>query len=128
LIFAVSQVPNLRSPLGLRSLRKAAHILEYGLLAGLLARGFFKAGYGWMGALYAFLCSVAFGASDEFHQLFVPGRHGTLGDIRYDAAGVFLGLTFFLVARAVHGKATGAAFSSQFGDHREDPPGLPPRT
>jgi len=128
LIFAISHIPHLRSPLGSFSLRKGAHIVEYAVLAGLLARGFDGAGCEWMGALYAFAAAVAFGASDELHQVFVPGRHGTLSDLRYDAAGVLTGLIFYWVARAVHGKTTGTTLSSEPFDRFSNPPGMPPRS
>jgi len=97
LIFAISHIPHLRSPLGSFSLRKGAHIVEYAVLAGPAGRGFDGAGCEWMGALYAFAAAVAFGASDELHQVFVPGRHGTLSDLRYgrrrgaDGAHILLG-------------------------------------
>jgi VanZ family protein len=36
--------------------------------------------------------TVLFGASDELHQAFVPGRQSTLIDVGIDAVGAFLGL------------------------------------
>ena len=74
-------------------LKKAAHLLEYAVLAILLHRAVGNEG-GWrallMGGLYA--------ASDEFHQSFVPGRNGELLDLAFDILGVVLGL---YVARMV---------------------------
>ena len=44
-----------------------------------------KAGWAWVvGTLYA--------ASDEIHQLFVPGRSGQLRDVLLDSAGVAAGI------------------------------------
>lgn len=87
--------------------RKLAHFTEYTVLGVLvlnvvrsvkLARGrganplrFAHAAGAWaFGTLYA--------ASDEFHQLFVPGRSGQVSDVCIDSSGVLLGvLICFLV-------------------------------
>ena len=37
--------------------------------------------------LLALLLAVAFAASDEYHQSFVPGRHGTVVDVLIDSVG-----------------------------------------
>ena len=36
--------------------------------------------------------TLAYGAVDEMHQSFVPGRHPSLADIGYDALGALAGL------------------------------------
>jgi len=41
--------------------------------------------------LAAVALSVAYGATDEWHQSFVPGRTADLTDLRADATGAFLG-------------------------------------
>ena len=38
----------------------------------------------------AFCVTVAYGATDEWHQMFVPNRHAELRDLRADAIGAFL--------------------------------------
>ena len=43
-------------------------------------------------ALSAFLVTVAFGAFNEWHQLHVPGRYGSLADVILNSAGAALGL------------------------------------
>jgi VanZ family protein len=40
----------------------------------------------------AFLLTLLYAASDEYHQTFVPGRDGTLADLLIDAVGAALGL------------------------------------
>lgn len=80
--------------------RKAAHMVEYGILAALI--------YGWLGRWAfpflqrggrAFLTAAIYAATDEFHQLFVPGRSGRVTDVLIDSAGGLLGvLTFVVVA------------------------------
>ncbi|MCM1049184.1 MAG: VanZ family protein [Clostridiales bacterium] len=70
-------------------IRKAAHMTEYAVLAVLL--------YIWLGKWQAAVILAAlYAASDEIHQLFVPGRAGRLGDVIIDSAGAFLGVFIFM--------------------------------
>ena len=87
LIFALSSVPNLGTGLGTWDLvlRKLAHVGEYAVLGALLARA---ARRPWL----AFVLGVAYAASDELHQHFVPGRRGAPLDVLIDAVGVGLGV------------------------------------
>ena len=41
------------------------------------------------------LMGMGYGALDEWHQSFVPGRHASVGDWVADSAGVMLGLVLF---------------------------------
>ncbi|MFL5953082.1 MAG: VanZ family protein [Gaiellaceae bacterium] len=86
-IFALSSIPSLNSGLGTWDyvLRKGAHMTEYAILAVLLARA--AGSY-----LLAFPLAVAYAASDEVHQLFVRGRHGSPIDVAIDAVGALIGL------------------------------------
>jgi VanZ family protein len=86
-IFAFSSIPSLSTHLGTWDLllRKAAHLTEYAILAVLLRRA--SGSYGW-----AFGLAVAYAASDEWHQTFVRGRHGSPIDVGIDAVGISLGL------------------------------------
>ena len=71
--------------------RKAAHMSEYAVLAilfGLTIREYKKEP--WL--LRALAATAAYAATDEFHQLFVPGRSGQLKDVLIDTAGGALGL------------------------------------
>jgi VanZ family protein len=71
-------------------LRKSAHLIEYGILAvllyGSLANG---STFGWRlrRALWCVFIAGAYSLTDEFHQMFVPGRHASLMDCGVDAAG-----------------------------------------
>ena len=87
LIFALSSIPSLDSGLGGWDLvlRKIAHAMEYALLAVLLVRALGQEGP-------AAAAAVAYAASDELHQHFVPGRHGALRDVAIDAAGAVAGI------------------------------------
>ena len=88
-IFVVSSIEQLpASPGGLSD--KQAHALTYALLAGLTLRAL--AGGRWRGvwagrALVAALVAILYGASDEWHQSFVPGRHAEASDLLADALG-----------------------------------------
>jgi VanZ family protein len=89
-IFAFSSIPSLNSGLGTWDtvLRKCAHMTEYAILAVLLLRA--TGSYAW-----AFALAVAYAASDEVHQLFVRGRHGSPVDVAIDAAGALIGLALW---------------------------------
>ena len=90
--------------------KKAGHVTEYGVLAFLLWRaipsckqsGVSEAASGrrskerrWPALLSfggAFVLSLLYAISDEFHQTFVPGRTGALTDVGFDVLGMFLAL------------------------------------
>ena len=84
-IFALSAQPNLNSGLGTWDtiLRKGAHMLEYGLLSLLWWRALGR-GH----RLAAVALALAYAATDEYHQTFVTGRHGSPVDWCIDAVGV----------------------------------------
>lgn len=65
--------------------RKIGHVVEYAILAALLARATLSMRWTrswWLAASLILLAAVA--ASDEFHQLFVPGREGQVSDVVLD--------------------------------------------
>jgi VanZ family protein len=86
-IFAFSSIPSLNSGLGTWDyvLRKGAHLTEFAILAVLLVRA--TGSYAW-----ALVLTVAYAASDEVHQLFVRGRHGSPIDVGIDTVGALIGL------------------------------------
>ena len=47
----------------------------------------------------ALAAGIAYAASDEVHQHFVRGRHGSPVDVAIDAAGVALGMVIWLRVR-----------------------------
>ena len=77
-------------------LRKYAHMAEFALLA-MPAFGFFRELLGkkarWPAFLTGLLFCFLYACSDEFHQLFVPGRAGLFSDVLIDTVGVVFGLT-----------------------------------
>jgi VanZ family protein len=87
LIFVLSSIPDLGTGLGGwdLTLRKVAHAAEYAVLGFLLLRAL---GREWA----ALALGIAYAASDELHQHFVPGRFGSPLDIAIDAVGVVVGV------------------------------------
>jgi len=88
-IFFLSDQPSLNSGLGAIDLigRKLVHLAEYALLCFLWWRALVTVTTPRRAALFAFLLASAYAATDEYHQSFVEGRHGTLVDWMIDSAG-----------------------------------------
>ena len=84
-IYLVSAQPDLNSGLGILDSigRKLVHMAEYALLWWLWSRAL-----GFQRPLLAAVITLAYAASDEYHQTFVAGRHGSPLDWAIDAAGV----------------------------------------
>ena len=85
LIYFLSAQPDLNSGLGLVDEigRKLVHMAEYGLLWWLWCRAL-----GFRRPILAAVITLAYAATDEFHQTFVHGRVGSPVDWGIDAAGV----------------------------------------
>ncbi len=47
----------------------------------------------------AFVICVLYAASDEIHQLFVPGRSGQISDVGIDAFGALLGISVYMIVQ-----------------------------
>ncbi|MFU0799728.1 MAG: VanZ family protein [Xylanivirga thermophila] len=71
--------------------RKIAHITEFFILALLLFDALVEQHSIKKAALLCFLIGILYAFSDEFHQLFVPGRCASFKDIFIDSFGVLLG-------------------------------------
>lgn len=88
-IFYLSSLPDLGPiPGGVND--KTGHFLGYGILAALLLRAFAGARLGgvtWHRGVWTILLSSLYGASDEFHQSFVPGRSPDPADWVADTVG-----------------------------------------
>jgi len=79
-------------------IRKAAHLLSFGLLALTIRNAIYPYRWTYPGA---WLLATLYGASDEVHQIFVPGRTPLLSDVMIDSLGAFLALyiLYFLKLR-----------------------------
>jgi VanZ family protein len=93
-IFVLSAQPDLSSGLGVidRVGRKVVHAAEFGLLAFLLWRALRTVTAVDRALLAAFAVTVAYAVSDEWHQTFIQGRTGSVGDVAIDAAGAAVAL------------------------------------
>lgn len=79
--------------------RKCAHASEYALLAILIM--LLMGSYGVTGKRRFLICLIwvaVYASTDEFHQLFVPGRSGQLTDVLIDTAGGMMGCVIFALA------------------------------
>jgi VanZ family protein len=95
LIFALSATPDLSSGLGAWdfALRKLAHVTIFGVLWLTLARA-----TDWRRPILAIVIAILYASSDEVHQSFVQGRHGTPVDVAIDALGIGLAVLAWTVA------------------------------
>ena len=92
IIFYVSAQPDVSIPEALTD--KSSHSLAYTLLGVLIVRalaGGLPARISVRTALLGVLLTTMYGASDEFHQSFVPGRSAELYDLYADALGGGIG-------------------------------------
>jgi VanZ family protein len=79
---------------------KLLHLAEYSGLAFLLARALVGDGVSWRVALLgATLLASAYGATDEYHQSFVPGRDSNVRDWSADSLGAIVGVGVYAAAR-----------------------------
>jgi VanZ family protein len=88
-IFALSAQPSLDSGLGVIDQigRKLIHFGEYALLCFLWWRALASVTSPRRAALLAFVLASGYAVTDELHQTFVEGRHGTPVDWLIDSAG-----------------------------------------
>jgi VanZ family protein len=128
LIFYLSSRPVLPTP-PIPIADKIAHLGAYGLLGTLLCR----LGHGWRAAVLAWFIAAAYGATDEWHQAYVPGRSTEIADWLADAIGAALAVTLYtrwaayrnLLERPIGRKRTepgsGEISNSKNQDPRESP-------
>jgi VanZ family protein len=100
-IFVVSAQPSLNSGLGWIDLvgRKILHFSEYALLCFLWWRPLASVTNHRRAVLLAFVIASGYAVTDEFHQTFVQGRHGTPVDWLIDSAGAALAAAWLWRAR-----------------------------
>ena len=94
-IFTVSGLPNPPDAGGGEWRYELAHVVEYGIfgaLAFLTLRAWRPAAPLAALVVAAWVVSVLYGISDEFHQSFVANRDASWLDVGYDATGAALGI------------------------------------
>lgn len=74
------------------------HFAEYALLGFLLGLAFLHPSerHRWQWVVLACLVGILYGASDEIHQSFVPGRHATVSDFLADSIGTITGTALYV--------------------------------
>ena len=78
--------------------RKFAHFSAYLVLGSLVMNAFHKCGInGYKLFAFSIMFCVLYAASDEIHQLFVPGRGCQLKDVIFDSLGAVTGIVIYEV-------------------------------
>lgn len=89
---------------------KVAHFFVYGVFAFLIFRGITRTTGNSNFLLIAILTvviTVAYGMSDEFHQLFVPTRNPDVKDIAADGVGAMAAVTILYIRRRFFRRLSG---------------------
>lgn len=85
-----SRLPNHPQPTIARLMEIGGHMFAFGMLWALLWRAMMKSWPSGRVVWWAFLVSLLYAGSDEYHQTFVPGRHGTVVDLGADILGMLV--------------------------------------
>jgi VanZ family protein len=118
LIFVLSSVPEVPHQSGLPhardrrfddTLRNGAHLAEYGILTILIWRAVRR--YPRPAAVWVVtaVAPLLYAASDELHQILVPGRTCSLEDWLFDAGGMLVGLALLIAWRRLARRAAPSA-------------------
>ena len=84
---------------------KLLHLSEFGFLAVLFYRAFTGEGVGWrIAGMLALLATSIYGASDEWHQAFVPLRSADVRDWVADTVGGALAILLYVLIRFYVGR------------------------
>ena len=71
-------------------IRKTAHMSEYAILLFFIYYGLYKTITYKYQLLISLLITFIYACSDEFHQLFIPGRSGQFMDVLIDTSGALI--------------------------------------
>jgi VanZ family protein len=86
--------------------RKAGHVVGYALLGLAFLRALVPQGRAPLrAAVIAVALATGYGATDEFHQSFVPGRGPAFSDVLIDLVGASLGVGVRQVRQSRRGSA-----------------------
>ncbi len=91
IIFFISSFKGQILPLSIKGLDKILHTGIYTVLGFLSYFSFRESGAQKYVFLLSFAFAVLYGITDELHQIYVPGRQASFGDIIADFVGAFLG-------------------------------------
>jgi VanZ family protein len=89
-------------------IRKMAHLTEYFILSVLILGGLRGKDRGWKlsWAVWTVMIAAAYASFDEFHQVFVPGRHASPWDALLDTAGATVAQVVLWLWYSRRGKVT----------------------
>lgn len=87
-------------PVRVSVLRKIAHFVEFAGLAMLVFNAF-RQTYGHCCPYISFFVTAAYAATDELHQVFVPGRAGMLKDVFIDSLGAAAAILFLMLIKII---------------------------
>jgi VanZ family protein len=92
LILLLTSIPGPDLPqVGVHGTDKVAHLTMYGIFAWLFARSVLRGNRLVRGVVMVVLTVSLFGAADEWHQQYIPGRSMELFDWMSDTLGAALG-------------------------------------
>lgn len=91
-IFYFSSLPGNRLPIQPGAWDHLLHFLAYLGLGLSIASSIGFPAMTWRQAIIAIAIGVFYGATDEWHQSFVPQRNASVGDWVYDTLGVVVGV------------------------------------
>ena len=101
-IFYLSSEPDPLHQLTAHVWDKLLHTTEYAVLGLLFCRALRDMGLGWAAAIVlALVATSAYGASDEWHQAFVPTRSSDVHDWFADTLGGTAGAVAYAVGRSL---------------------------
>ncbi len=91
ILFYLSSLHNIRLPKLPENFDKVIHMFAYMPLAYLFYLSLMKSGIHKYIFVLAVIFACVYGITDELHQVTVPGRDASVGDLLADALGAFLG-------------------------------------
>jgi VanZ family protein len=102
-------LPQAPDPLMDLLLKKGAHMAAYAVLLvlwwrALSAAGRLRSTSPTAAVIIAWTLTVLYAASDEYHQRYVPGRHGRLTDATIDAVGASLAVLGLWLGVRLHAR------------------------
>ena len=109
IIFIESSIPGHKFPTTPLGTDKLVHVAIFFILGWLSHRAFTHQSSELVSKMSLYLTQVVtilYGFSDEFHQLFVPGRTANMYDMAADALGGFLFIAVFLAVRLLRKNAS----------------------
>jgi len=106
IIFFLSSIPSSGEPfIDIPNIDKFFHCVVYFILGALLVRAFWNSAsnpnYKYI-LVVSIVIAAIYGASDEFHQLFTPGRSCDFFDLLADIIGASIGAALYSYRERVH--------------------------